>query len=63
MVAVVGLGGDGRQRIAVIPGDGIGVGGTAAARTVLDAVAARHGIDLAYEEFDWSCRRYAERAR
>ena len=26
--------------------------------TVLDAVAARHGIDLSYTEFDWSCERY-----
>jgi tartrate dehydrogenase/decarboxylase/D-malate dehydrogenase len=48
------------RRIAVIPGDGIGVEVTAAARTVLAAVTARHGIDLAYDEFDWSCRRYAE---
>ncbi len=47
------------QRIAVIPGDGIGVEVTAAARTVLDAVAARHGLDLSYDEFDWSCERYA----
>ena len=47
------------QRIAVIPGDGIGAEVTAAARTVLDAVAARHRLDLAYDEFDWSCRRYA----
>jgi tartrate dehydrogenase/decarboxylase/D-malate dehydrogenase len=27
---------------------------------VLDAVAGRHGIELAYDEFDWSCRRYLE---
>ncbi|KUI38453.1 tartrate dehydrogenase [Mycobacterium sp. IS-1496] len=44
--------------IAVIPGDGIGTEVTASARTVLDAVAARHGIDLAYQEFDWSCERF-----
>jgi tartrate dehydrogenase/decarboxylase/D-malate dehydrogenase len=48
------------QRIAVIPGDGIGVEVTAAARRVLDAVSDTHGLDLAYDEFDWSCRRYAE---
>ncbi len=48
------------QRIAVIPGDGIGVEVTAAARAVLDAVATHHRLDLAYEEFDWSCRRYGE---
>ncbi len=49
-----------QQRIAVIPGDGIGVEVVGAARTVLDAVSARHGIDLTYDDFDWSCRRYAE---
>jgi tartrate dehydrogenase/decarboxylase/D-malate dehydrogenase len=48
------------QRIAVIPGDGIGVEVTAAARAVLDAAAAKHSLDLAYDDFDWSCRRYAE---
>jgi tartrate dehydrogenase/decarboxylase/D-malate dehydrogenase len=48
------------QRIAVIPGDGIGTEVIAAAREVLDAVCARHGITLAYTEFDWSCRRYQE---
>ncbi len=46
-------------RIAVIPGDGIGIEVTAAAREVLGAVADKHGLDLAYDEFDWSCRRYA----
>ncbi|XVV16872.1 tartrate dehydrogenase [Actinoplanes sp. CA-131856] len=47
------------QRIAVIPGDGIGIEVTWAARQVLDAVTAKHRIDLAYDEFDWSCQRYA----
>ncbi len=47
------------QRVAVIPGDGIGVEVIAAARAVLDAVAPRHGADLTYDEFDWSCERYA----
>ncbi|AVT38040.1 tartrate dehydrogenase [Plantactinospora sp. BB1] len=46
------------RRIAVIPGDGIGVEVTEAARQVLDAVARRHRIPLAYDEYDWSCRRY-----
>ena len=48
------------QRIAVIPGDGIGVEVTESARAVLDVVAGQHGVDLAYDTFDWSCRRYAE---
>jgi tartrate dehydrogenase/decarboxylase / D-malate dehydrogenase len=48
------------QRIAVIPGDGIGAEVLDAARSVLDAVTARHGVALEYEGFDWSCRRYTE---
>jgi tartrate dehydrogenase/decarboxylase/D-malate dehydrogenase len=46
------------QKIALIPGDGIGTEVVAAAREVLDAVSARHGVPLEYTEFDWSCRRY-----
>jgi len=46
------------QKIAVIPGDGIGTEVIVAARTVLDAVCARHGVPLEYTEFDWSCQRY-----
>jgi tartrate dehydrogenase/decarboxylase/D-malate dehydrogenase len=46
------------HRIALIPGDGIGREVIAAARTVLDAVCGRHGIELRYHEFDWSCERY-----
>jgi tartrate dehydrogenase/decarboxylase / D-malate dehydrogenase len=46
-------------RIAVIPGDGIGPEVIDAARAVLDATCARHGIALDYTEFDWSCQRYA----
>lgn len=47
------------QRIAVIPGDGIGGEVIASARTVLAAVSDRHSIELALTEFDWSCQRYA----
>jgi tartrate dehydrogenase/decarboxylase / D-malate dehydrogenase len=46
------------QRIALIPGDGIGREVIPAARAVLDAVGARHGIGFGYDEFDWSCERY-----
>ena len=46
------------QTIAVIPGDGIGTEVIDAARTVLDAVCARHDVALDYTEFDWSCQRY-----
>ena len=45
------------QKIAVIPGDGIGGEVIASTRAVLDAVCARHGIDCDYTEFDWSCQR------
>lgn len=44
--------------IAVIPGDGIGSEVIESVRAVLDAVAAKHQIDLSYTEFDWSCQRY-----
>lgn len=47
-----------RYRIALIPGDGIGREVTPAARTVLDLVGSRHGIEFGYDEFDWSCERY-----
>lgn len=46
------------HRIALIPGDGIGKEVLPPARAVLDAVAARHGFGLEYDEFDWSCERY-----
>ncbi|MGF1662046.1 MAG: tartrate dehydrogenase [Kineosporiaceae bacterium] len=48
------------HRIAVIPGDGIGVDVTDAAREVLGAVADRHGVDLSFDSLDWSCRRHQE---
>lgn len=47
------------HRIALIPGDGIGKEVLPAAREVLDVVGRRHGLALAYDEFDWSCERYA----
>ncbi len=46
--------------IAVIPGDGIGPEVLEATRSVLDAVADVHGLELEYDEYDWSCQRYAE---
>jgi len=45
-------------RIACIPGDGIGVEVTAAARGVLNRAANRHQFALARAEYDWSCERY-----
>ena len=47
------------HRIALIPGDGIGQEVIPPATAVLDAVGRRHGISFTYDEFDWSCERYA----
>jgi tartrate dehydrogenase/decarboxylase/D-malate dehydrogenase len=46
-------------RIATIPGDGIGKEVVPEGIRVLDAVAAQHGIRFQWDEFDWSCERYA----
>ena len=43
-----------RHRIALIPGDGIGTEVLPPAQALLDAVGRRHGIDFAYDSFDWS---------
>jgi tartrate dehydrogenase/decarboxylase / D-malate dehydrogenase len=48
------------QTIAVIGGDGIGPEVIESTRAVLDAVTARHGIELSYTDFDWSCQRYEQ---
>lgn len=45
-------------RIALVPGDGIGVEVAASARAVLERLAADHGHQLVLDEFDWSCERY-----
>lgn len=44
--------------IASIPGDGIGPETVAAARRVLDAVAANAGFGLAWQEYPWGCDHY-----
>jgi len=46
------------HRIAVIPGDGIGREVIPEGVRVLEAVGARHGIKLAWQEFPWSCDWY-----
>jgi 3-isopropylmalate dehydrogenase len=45
-------------RIAIIPGDGIGVEVTAEAVKLLRHVAARHGIDVRLDEWDLGAERY-----
>jgi tartrate dehydrogenase/decarboxylase/D-malate dehydrogenase len=49
-----------RFRIAVIAGDGIGQEVVPEGMRVLDAAAQRFGLGFVWDEFDWSCRRYAE---
>src|SRR2546426_4785511 len=51
-------GANGIKRIAVIPGDGIGVDVTAEATKVLRAVAAAAGRSLELVKFDWGADRY-----
>jgi tartrate dehydrogenase/decarboxylase / D-malate dehydrogenase len=47
------------HRIAVIPGDGIGTEVVAEAVRVLDHLGERGEFTIAWQEFDWSCARYA----
>ena len=47
-----------RRRIALVPGDGIGVEVAQSARRVLAVLDERHGLGLEIDEFDWSCQRY-----
>jgi tartrate dehydrogenase/decarboxylase/D-malate dehydrogenase len=46
------------RRVALVPGDGIGVEVAASARSVLAVLDEQHGLGLAIEDFDWSCERY-----
>ncbi|HKX93684.1 MAG TPA: tartrate dehydrogenase [Methylibium sp.] len=46
------------HRIAVIPGDGIGMEVMPEGLRVLEAAARRFGIALAFEHFDWACAAY-----
>ena len=50
---------NGPLRIAVIPGDGIGREVVPEGIRVLEAVGSRFGIGFVWDEFDWSCRRFA----
>ena len=47
-----------RHRIAVIPGDGIGREVVPEGIRVVDAAARRHGIEVDWEHFPWSCETY-----
>lgn len=45
-------------KVAVIPGDGIGKEVMPEGMRVLEAAGAKHGINLTWQEFDWSCETY-----
>ncbi|HWN11494.1 MAG TPA: 3-isopropylmalate dehydrogenase [Pyrinomonadaceae bacterium] len=47
-----------KQRIAVVPGDGIGVEVIAEALRVLDRVEATHGVALELAHFDWGADKF-----
>jgi tartrate dehydrogenase/decarboxylase/D-malate dehydrogenase len=50
-------------RIATIPGDGIGKEVIPAGQRAVEAVSKRHGFEVIWDEFDWSCERFAETGR
>jgi tartrate dehydrogenase/decarboxylase/D-malate dehydrogenase len=45
-------------KLALIPGDGIGVEVMASAQQILDTVGTTYGVTFARTELDWSCERY-----
>lgn len=45
-------------RLALIPGDGIGIEVMESAKQVLAAVQARYGVTFETTELDWSCERF-----
>ncbi|ART82381.1 tartrate dehydrogenase [Oceanisphaera profunda] len=49
--------------IAVIPGDGIGKEVIPEGLKVLQAAAEKHGIELSFTHFDWSCETYHKTGR
>ena len=52
-----------RYKIAVIPGDGIGNEVVPEGMRVLEAAGVKHGIQLDWETFPWSCAYYAKHGR
>jgi tartrate dehydrogenase/decarboxylase / D-malate dehydrogenase len=52
-----------KYRIAVIPGDGIGQEVIPEGQRAAEAVSGRHGFEIEWQQFDWSCQRYAETGR
>ncbi|CCV16601.1 tartrate dehydrogenase [Mesorhizobium sp. STM 4661] len=50
-------------KIALIPGDGVGIDVTDAAWVVLDGAARKFGFGLSPQRFDWSCDYYLKHGR
>ena len=46
------------HKIALIPGDGIGKEVVPAAVRVMDRLSKRHGFEMVYTEFPYSCKHY-----
>jgi tartrate dehydrogenase/decarboxylase / D-malate dehydrogenase len=46
------------RRIALIPGDGIGIEVAASARRALEVLDERYRLGFTIDEFDWSCERH-----
>ncbi len=47
-------------KIATIPGDGIGQEVIPVGQRAIEAAATRYGFSVSWQEYDWSCIRYAE---
>jgi tartrate dehydrogenase/decarboxylase/D-malate dehydrogenase len=47
-------------RIALVPGDGIGREVVPEGVKVLERIAGKFGLSFAWDEFDWSCERFAK---
>ena len=52
-----------RLSIATIPGDGIGREVIPVGQRAAEAAAARHGFEIGWETFDWSCERWERTGR
>lgn len=52
-----------RFNIAVIPGDGIGTEVIPEGIKALEAAASKHGVELSFTHFDWSCETYHRTGR
>jgi tartrate dehydrogenase/decarboxylase/D-malate dehydrogenase len=50
-----------RHHVALIPGDGIGREVIPAGVAVLEAAGRKHGFELSWSEYDWSCDRYVKK--